>query len=102
VLELPLGAGYRHATIDAAVLAGLRLGRQRRAELRPDDQHHDVRLARRHDLVLEVAGGEHRLDLPQDRLDREVAGVGLGELLDHELRAPTLRDHITRRRDEYA
>jgi hypothetical protein len=96
VLELPLRTGHR--------LAGQRseepVGRQRNAQARPQDHHHNVGLARRRDLVLEMLRGGQRLALPKHRLDPKVIGELPAEASDHPLGDQPFRPHVAGRGDE--
>src|SRR5262249_61869089 len=56
VLEFPFGPGHRLARQRSREL----VDRQRHAESRPEDDDHDVGLARRRDLFLEVVRGDQR------------------------------------------
>ena len=100
VLVFPFGAGDRRASVDAAIFAFARIDRQRRAEPRPEDQHHDVALARRLDDVLEMPRGEHRLVFPEIGGDVEEAGEFLLQALHHQGGAPPLGRDVAGRRDE--
>ena len=102
VLVLPLGSGDRRAAVGAAVLAQRRRLRQRRAEPRPQDEDDHVEGARRFDRILEMSRRQHRLVLPEIRLDREEAAVVLRQLVDDETGAQTLHLNVAGRRDEHS
>ena len=102
VFVFPLRAGHRRPAIEAAIFALARIDRQRRAEARPEDQHHDIGLAGRLDHVLEMPGREHRLVFPEIGRDVEEARKFLFQALYHQRRAPALGRHIARRGDENA
>ena len=96
VLELPFRAGDGCPSIDPAVT----LGRQRRAQARPQDHDLDVGARRRLDDVLEVARCEHGLVFPKHRLDLEEAREFAGEPAHDDCRAPALFLDVAGRGDE--
>ena len=46
----------------------MKMGRQTRAQTRPENTDHDVGYRRRRDLILKVAGGAQWLVFPENRL----------------------------------
>ncbi len=82
VLEFPLRAGHGNAAVDSLIAPDRRLRRHQRAEPRPQDQHHDVEVARRLEGVLEVAGGQQHLGLLHVWEELEMPPIVLADALD--------------------
>ena len=96
IFELPFGAGdglARYRTGEFLLV-------EENAKPRPQDNHDDVGVARRHDEFLKRLRCHERFAFPQIGLDPEVIGELAIEAPNDTLRDDALGAHIHRRRDE--